>query len=200
VNFTSVIPTFHASLGGELIRRDGSARSLGVLSGGRIERPRAFWRALWLRLRGELPFFAGMSFGAFLWWMDRNAGIAVALVTTAGMNYNMATFTGAANPMTNFKYHDCGTGAGAENISDVALGAAAGTARVAGAQSNPTAIQFQSVATISFTAALAITEWGLFSATVGGSLWDRRKFAVINVVNTDSIQFTYLVSGTAGGS
>jgi hypothetical protein len=47
----------------------------------------------------------------------------------------------------------------------------------------------------------AITEHGLFSQTRagGGTLMDRSKFAAINVVATDSIQFTYELTLTAGG-
>jgi hypothetical protein len=56
------------------------------------------------------------------------------------------------------------------------------------------------VATFNFTSTLAITEWGLFSASTSGTLWDRRTFSAINVANGDSIQFTYTLTVPAGGS
>lgn len=99
---------------------------------------------------------------------------------------------------------------------DTVLVADSGVARVAGTQTNPTAPQYRSVATMSFTTSLAITEWGLFSASSSGTLWDRRWFntaqapqvtasaalvsAPINVQNGDSIQFTYTLTINAGGT
>jgi hypothetical protein len=71
---------------------------------------------------------------------------------------------------------------------------------VAGAQSTPSAGQYRSAATINFNGSFAITEWGLFSAAAGPTLWDRRVFAPINVANGDSIQFTYTLTCNAGGS
>jgi hypothetical protein len=99
---------------------------------------------------------------------------------------------------------------------DTALVTASGLARVSGTQSNPTANQYKSVATVTYTSSLAIVEWGLFSASSSGTLWDRRWFntagapatqaaaaltaAPINVNNGDSIQFTYTLTINAGGS
>ncbi|HYB96213.1 MAG TPA: hypothetical protein VEC39_14675, partial [Vicinamibacterales bacterium] len=59
---------------------------------------------------------------------------------------------------------------------------------------------FRSVGTVTFDGSGAITEHGLMSqaATGGGVLWDRSVFSPINVVNGDSIQFTYDVTFTAG--
>jgi hypothetical protein len=197
MNFRSDI-NFYGSLQAELIRKDGSARDLGVLSQPKIVKtvPK---RSILGILRKELPFLSGLALGAAA-RIHNHPDVATALVTTAGVNYLMATFVSGTNPLTNFKYHDCGTGTTAASISDTALQTPAGTARVSGTQSNPTQIQYQSIATISFTSSLAITEWGLFSAASAGTLWDRRVFLAVNVNNGDSIQFTYTVSGTAGGS
>jgi hypothetical protein len=89
-------------------------------------------------------------------------------------------------------------------------------ARVSGSQSNPSANIYQSQSTLSFTATLSISEWGIFSASSSGTLLDRRWFnnagapnvaasAAITVltmgVNSgDSIQFTYKLTLNAGGS
>jgi hypothetical protein len=125
----------------------------------------------------------------------------LALVTTAGSNYMAADFLAASASRINaFNQHDCGTGATAAAIGDTVLQTPAGTARVAGTQSNPAANQYRTVATIAFTGTLAITEWGLFSAASSGTLWDRRVFAAINVTNGDSIQFTYTLTVPSGGS
>jgi hypothetical protein len=123
------------------------------------------------------------------------------VVTTAGVNYlrdDMAAAAGSAD-VTNFKYHDSGTGTGAEAIGDTALGTPTGDARVIGTQDNSVAKQYKSVATLSYTTTLAITEHGLFSASTTGTLWDRTKFSAINVGSGDSIQFTYILSISDGG-
>lgn len=107
---------------------------------------------------------------------------------------------------------------------DTILAAQAGpTTRATGTQVNSGAgtvaspATYKSVGTISYTSSLAITEWGLFNqAAQGGHLWDRRWFntagapattaaaaltsAPINVINGDSIQFTYTLTANQGGS
>lgn len=121
-------------------------------------------------------------------------------VTNAGVNYMAADFLAASASRINaFKWHDCGTGVAAENVTDTALGTPAGVSRVSGTDSNPSSNVYRSVATISFTGALAITEHGLFSASTVGTLWDRTVFTAINVANGDSIQFTYNLTVNAGG-
>lgn len=120
-------------------------------------------------------------------------------VTNAGVNFLVDDWDGGANDFSLMNQHDSGTGAVAENVTDVGMGTAAGPARVAGTKSQPTANQARTVATIAYTATLAITEHGLFSATTGVTLWDRTVFTAINVVNGDSIQFTYTLTINAGG-
>ena len=124
------------------------------------------------------------------------------MVTTAGVTFMATDFMDGSTDISNFKYHGSGTGVGSEATGDTALGTeVTDNARVAGTNTNPTATQYQSVATIAYTGAHAITEHGVFNqATVAGSiLWDRTVFAAINVQSGDSIQFTYLLSITAGG-
>ncbi len=107
---------------------------------------------------------------------------------------NMVTDTTAFG---DYKYHDCGTGATAEANTQTALVTPFGGARVAGTQvagGTSTAPTYTSVATISFTSTLAITEHGIFNASTVGTLLDRSVFAAINVVNGDSIQFTYVLT------
>lgn len=119
------------------------------------------------------------------------------IVTTAGVNYLASTFTGTGAP-ANFNYHDAGTGTTAAAIGDTAMQTAYGGARATGTQSNPSANIYRSVGTVSFTSTLAITEWGIFSASSAGTLLDHFVFSAINVVNGDSIQGTFNLTLTAG--
>ena len=136
----------------------------------------------WLR-EGRLPSDAG-------------------LVTTAGMTYLCTSFNNStSNPMSAFEYHDAGTGTNSATIGQSALTSPWGGARATGAPTASTNT-FTTVATITFASGgpYAITEWGLFSASSSGTMWDRREFSAINVNNGDSIQFTYTCTCTAGGS
>jgi hypothetical protein len=115
------------------------------------------------------------------------------LVTVAGVNYMASDFaSGGVTPtISGFKFHASGTGTNAAANSDTALQTDSGVARVSGTASNPSANIYKSVATMAYTTTLAITEWGVFSASTVGTLWDRRVFSAINVVNGDSISFSY---------
>lgn len=133
------------------------------------------------------------------------------VVTTAGVTYMRDDFNNNAGSadITLFNYHGCGVGTGNEDVSDTALGTESTTAlnpdstRATGTRSTPAANQFRTIGTLTFDADAAVTEHGIFTqaATGGGTLWDRSKFAAINVVgaNGDSIQFTYTLTLTAGG-
>ena len=120
-------------------------------------------------------------------------------VTNAAATFMRDDFNDGASDINLFNFHDSGTGAVAENVTDTALGTAAGPARVSGTKSAPASNQFRSVATIAYSGTLAITEHGLFSASTAGTLWDRTVFAAVNVVSGESIQFTYTLTITAGG-
>lgn len=98
-----------------------------------------------------------------------------------------------------FKYHDSGVGVTAENAADTAIETTDGEARATGTQTESAANAYRSVGTISYTTTKAITEHGLFNDLTAGTLLDRSVFAAINVVNGDSIQFTYTLTLTAGG-
>ena len=121
-------------------------------------------------------------------------------VTTAFVNLLCLALQGTVGALLTFKYHDCGTGVGAENITDVALGTPYGGARAVGTQvQGTTANIYKSVGTVSFTSTLAITEHGLLSASSSVTLMDRSVFSAINVNSGDSIEFTYNLTLTAGG-
>lgn len=157
-------------------------------------------------LKAELCKLAGVGMVAELGAVITRAdGSRVALgvlsrrvVTDAGAAFIADAFRNLTEVDT-LNFHDCGTGTTAEAQAQTALVTPAGTARVSGTQSAPAANAYRSVATVSFTSTLAITEHGVFSASSAGTMLDRSVFAAINVVNGDSIQFTYTLTITAGG-
>lgn len=120
------------------------------------------------------------------------------VVTDAGAAFIADAFRNLTE-LENLNFHDCGTGTTAEAASQTALVTPFGGSRVSGTQSGPAANQYRTVATIPFTSTLAITEHGVFSASSSGTLLDRSVFSAINVVNGDSIQFTYTLTIAAGG-
>lgn len=119
------------------------------------------------------------------------------VVTTAGVNAIRDQFLGTFT-LANFKYHVSGTGSTAEAVGDTALVTEVAT-RVIGTQVSGGAGAYQTVATIPYTATLAIVEHGILSAAAAGTLLDRSVFTAINVVNGDSITFTYTITFSAGG-
>lgn len=120
------------------------------------------------------------------------------VVTTAGVTALANAFLNTFEPEI-FNFHASGTGGTAEAIGDTALVTEVET-RVAGAQTNPSAGLYRSIATVAYTATRTITEHGLFSQlAVGGTLWDRSLFTGIPVLNGDSIQYTHTTTFTAGG-
>lgn len=175
-----------AQLNAVLIHADGTTEDLGD-----IRHRQSMWRRFW----------------EWIHFDERG------LITDAGLNFlaNAFTVDGASTDIFNFKFHDSGTGAVAAAQTDTALGTQAGpTTRATGTNTqtqsasgtgSTTPAIVQSVGTIAYAGTLAITEWGLFSqAAQGGTMWDRRVFAAINVVSGDSIQFTYSLSLPGGGT
>lgn len=183
-----------------LIHADGTREDLGVLSSARPNRYskkiRGIFRrfARWLGLAAAIALFAACGVVP---------PFVFGLVTTTGVTYMATDFTaGLASPrISGFNFHDSGTGTTAAAIGDTALQTPTGNARVAGVQSTPGSTNiYQTVATLPYTGAAAITEWGLLSAAASGTLWDHRVFAAINVLNGDSIQFIYKLTIPAGGT
>lgn len=123
------------------------------------------------------------------------------VVTTVGVNYLVDSFQDSTTyPMDDFKYHDSGTGTGAEVVGNTGLGTPCGDARDEGTPGEGASANiFKTVATHTYDESLAITEHGLFSASSDGVLWDRSKFDPINVVDGDQIEWTYSLECTAGG-
>lgn len=92
-----------------------------------------------------------------------------------------------------------GVGTAAAAVTDTALGReAAPTAaggRTVGTESRTTGStsndQYTVTGTVTAGSSLAITEAGLFDALSGGNMLIRADFSAVNVVNGDSIAFTF---------
>lgn len=121
------------------------------------------------------------------------------VVTTAFVNFLVDQLQTETSVFGDFKFHDSGVGTTAENVTDTGIETTDAEARATGTQTEGTASQYRSVATITYTTTKAITEHGLFNDVTAGTLMDRTVFAAINVVNTDSITFTYTLTVSAGG-
>jgi len=139
-------------------------------------------------------------------WIDYGV-LSRRVITNAGVTFLRDDFNNNAQDITTMNFHGCGTGNTAEAVGDTALVTESTTAlspdstRATGTRSTPASNQYQSVGTLIFDASAAIVEHGIFSqaATGGGTLWDRSVFSAINVASGDSIQFTYVLTLTAGG-
>lgn len=86
-----------------------------------------------------------------------------------------------------------GTGAGTAAVTDTTLFTEVET-RTAGTSTQQTTTKtsdtYQVVGTIAATGSRAVTNAGLFDASLGGNLFMKGDFAVINLASGDSIQFT----------
>lgn len=169
------------------------------------------WNNFWLRLR---VLFAAMApwkgditpVGRVYAKVIRKDGsqkdlglVSTKVVTDAFVAYLVAGLQSNLTDVSLFSLHDTGTGVAAEDATDIALGTPYGGPRAAGTQgvgASPNI--YQSVGTVAFAGAFAITEHGLFNNAVGGILCDRSVFLPINVLNGDSIQFTYELSLPSG--
>lgn len=120
------------------------------------------------------------------------------VVTTAFVNFVVDQLQTETSVFGDFKFHDSGVGVTAENASDTAIETTDGESRATGTQTESASNAYRSVGTIAYTTTKAITEHGLFNDVSAGTLMDRSVFSAINVVNGDSIQFTYTLTLTAG--
>jgi hypothetical protein len=156
-----------------------------------------------------------LSIVGHLWLatVDRNGqqqdlGLAgCRVVTTAGVNFIVDAFQNLTE-LENMKYHGVGTGTTAEASSQTALVTEL-TTQYASSGTRPTGSLgeqagnsnvFETAATISVSATVALTEHGIFSqATVGGTMLDRTLFSAVNLASGESLQATYDFTITAGG-
>lgn len=121
------------------------------------------------------------------------------VVTTAFVNFMVDQLQTETSTWGDFLYHDSGEGNTAENASDTDIETTDEESRATGDQGEGASANiYKSVGTISYTSTKAIVEHGLFNASTSGTLMDRTVFSAVNVVNGDSIEFTYQLTCTAG--
>jgi hypothetical protein len=199
-----------------------NVQSFGELAIHKISAPRAplSWRisnALrWGFIRGWLAVHIGVplarSFGLMTGYgkveallikadgLRVNYGVlGYRLVTTAFVTFVVDNLQTDSTEFGDFKFHDSGVGTTAENAADTAMETTDGESRATGTQTESAANAYRSVGTISYTSTKAITEHGVFSQATSATLIDRTVFSAINVVNGDSIQFTYTLTLSSGG-
>lgn len=124
--------------------------------------------------------------------------LSTKVVTTAFVNFLVDQLQSSTGQIAAFDYHGMGTGAVAEAVGDTALGTQV-ESRVQGTKTEGASANiYRTVATITASAARAITEHGVFNASTAGTLMDRSVFTVINLANGDGIQFTYELTVPAG--
>lgn len=129
------------------------------------------------------------------------------VVTTAGVNFLVDSLQGLVEPEI-MKFHGIGTGGSAEAVGNTALTTEL-TTQYSSANTRPTgslgelagnANVFETAATITVSAGVAITEHGIFSVATSGSgvLLDRTLFAAVNLLSGESLQATYDLTFPAG--
>jgi hypothetical protein len=169
--------SFIKSLIGVFVMRP-IARAFGLMTGyGKLE-------ALLVRADGSKVNYGVLSYR---------------VVTTAFCAFVVDNLQTDSTEFGDFKFHDSGVGTTAENAADTAMETTDGESRAAGTQTESSSVAYRSVGTISYTSTKAITEHGVFSIVAAGTLMDRSVFSAVNVVNGDSIQFTYTLTLSAGG-
>lgn len=123
--------------------------------------------------------------------------ICTKVVTDAGVAYLVGCLTGA-NTSNVFRHHASGTGTTAELATQTVLTTEVAS-RTAGTQVvGSSANIYRTIGTIAYGSTFAVTEHGIFSAASAGTLLDRSMFAAINVINGDSIEFTYELTLPSG--
>ena len=127
--------------------------------------------------------------------------ISTNLVTTVFVNDRVDELIAETTAWGDYKFHDSGVGVTPAAVGDVDIETTDGESRSSGTQVENAANIYESVGTIAYTTTKAITEHGLFNVVTDATptLMDRHDFSAINVINGDSIEFTYRLTCTAGG-
>jgi len=126
--------------------------------------------------------------------------ISTNLVTDAFAEYMVDELQAETAEWGDFKFHDSGVGVTPAAVGDTDIETTDGETRSTGTQIEGASAEiYKSVGTISYSSGKAITEHALCSIVTGGTMMDHHVFDVINVVNGDSIAFTYELTVTSGG-
>ncbi len=173
-------------------------------------RVRLFFKGAYRGMQGTGVFGVGRLYASVIradGRIEHLGLLCTKVITDAGVAFLVDDWDNNGADLTTMNFHGCGTGTNAEAVGDTALQTESTTAlnpdstRATGTRSQPAANQYRSVGTLTFDGSAAVTEHGLLSqsGTGGGTLWDRSVFTAINVVNLDSIQFTYTCTVSSGG-
>jgi len=114
------------------------------------------------------------------------------LVTDVGLEFIAKLINGVVTDF--FEYMAIGTGTTGPANGDTALEAeitTGGGARASSTTSYEASYKAKWINTFNFTATFAVTEEGILDAATAGNLLARHVFAVKNVENGDSIEFTH---------
>lgn len=120
------------------------------------------------------------------------------LITTEMVDFIVDQLISESSEFGDFKFHQCGLGATAENITDSGIETDTGITPVAGSQTETDHDTYKSVATMTMDATEAIRNHVIMSQSGAGTCMDRTLFAAINVVSGNQIEFTFEISMTAG--
>jgi hypothetical protein len=134
--------------------------------------------------------------------------VSCRVVTDVGVQYIVDAFQNLTE-LENMKYHGVGTSTTAEAASQTTLGTEL-TTQYSTSNTRPTgtlgeksgdAKTYETTATVTVSAAVAITEHGIFSAATSGTgvLLDRSQFAAVNLASGESLQATYQLTFPSGG-
>lgn len=126
-------------------------------------------------------------------WVDH--GVVCRKVVTDVFISELCTLLagGTLGNFNDFLWHDSGVGTTGPTGGNTDIETTDGESRVSGDQT-ASAPDYISVGTIAYSTGKAITEHGLFDEVTVGTMLDRNTFGAINVVNGDSIQFTYTLT------
>lgn len=122
------------------------------------------------------------------------------VVTTAYVNFIVDQHQTESSEIGDFKYHQCGLGVTAENITDTGIESDTGISPATGTQAEGASANiYKSVATMTMDTTEAITEHVLMSQSGAGTCMDRTKFSAINVESGNQIEFTFQITFSSGG-
>ena len=112
-------------------------------------------------------------------------------VTTVGKRWLVDLLQNLPALTEQVKFHQSGTNGTVATTADVSLGTAVGSP-VAGTQTETGPTIYRSVATVTYTGAYTIAEWGIFTTSVSGVLFARKTLAAArSVLPGDRLQFTW---------
>jgi len=124
--------------------------------------------------------------------------LSTKVITDAFVDYIVDELQSSSGGISGFRFHGSGIGVAAESQAQTALVSEVAT-RASGTQAEGSSTNiYRTVGVVSYAAAFAIREHGLFRASSGDVMADRSLFSAINVGNGDSIIFDYQLTLPAG--